>query len=661
MAARTLVPKKEAVTTQALITPAALDPEVKLADVEGIGPALSERLLKAFGSEAAFFEAARASEVDRLAAVEGISVRKAVEVVLAVQGRRPADFLRTPRAEQLYEDILERVAAFANTAYARNRVQLLVPLGDRKAMEAHVEEVLAHRKAVEALDRDAVATLLAKVAKPRQPKAKYESSTAILVDTEEDYERLVKAGVDRFCRILTPDDTSFNDGYEVVIYAYSSGLLDLTGADNVVQVPFTADAGALVPEAVVAFYRENRPLFETVRDLSPHLGRVSVAPDVLAILDRLSDREVDFDAIETAVRRAADGMNAEIRRRTESVSLTGAEVVEMMSGAVPRKVRDIQAEVFRAGREKLLAETGEDLAVFDGSYPIVVDDEALERKRLEIQSRRKRAAFREKVDAARRLSGLKPAIEREIQALLEFDYAFALGSFALAYDLARPKFGKTFRLAGAVHLNLARSGGQRIDYEVGGEDNVVLLTGANSGGKTTLLETVAQAALLAHLGLPVNAREATLDVVEALYFFTQKRSLDAGAFESFLKGFIPIVTTPSKKLVLADELEAMTELDAASRILGTFIDLLHASASYGVCVTHMADEVSKHTQVRIDGIEARGLDEDGNLVVDRTPRMGYRARSTPELILRRLAQRASGEEKRVYDLILSKFDKNASV
>ncbi|HUR69064.1 MAG TPA: endonuclease MutS2, partial [Candidatus Thermoplasmatota archaeon] len=270
------------------------------------------------------------------------------------------------------------------------------------------------------------------------------------------------------------------------------------------------------------------------------------------------------------------------------------------------------------------------------------------------------AAFRGKVDAARKLGGLRERAEAEIGALLEFDYAFALGAFALDYALEPAAFGQELRVEGAIHLNLARVGGVPITYVLDPENQVALLTGANSGGKTTLLETLGQIAILAHLGLPVNAKEAVVPPVEGIYFFTQKRSLDAGAFESFLKGFLPIVTSKSAKLVLADELEAMTELEAASKIVGTFIELLKDTGSYGVCVTHMAEQVSQYTTVRIDGIEARGLDDNMNLVVDRSPRMNYRARSTPEFILRRLQAKASPEERHVYDLILKRFGAPAS-
>lgn len=620
----------------------------------GVGDALAERLEKEFGSAAAFYKAAEASEVDRIAAVEGISERKAVELVLSVQGRRPLDFLRTPRAETLYEDILARIGAFANTNHARNKISLLVPLPAKEARE-RLAFAMDARERVRALDRTAVAKLLGKIQRPRTPRPKFDSSVCVVVDTQADYEALVKAGVDRCCQVATAEDGA--PANEIVIYAYSQGLLDFSGADNVVQVPFSRHVADLVPDAALAYFRDNRPIWDAALELAALLDRKSTLQEVLDTLDSLQSKEFSFDEIERVVNDALAWMNQETTARTKALSLTGDEVLELMAGKTPKKVRDLQASVLREGRERIMRESGEDFtSVFTDGFPVQADDEAMERKRQELEGRKKRAAFRTKVDAARRLGGLREKAEAEIQALLEFDYAFAIGSFALEYALEPATLGKELHVEGALHLNLARvAGGVPIRYELTREHQVALLTGANSGGKTTLLETLGQISILAHLGLPVNAKNATVPHVEGVYFFTQKRSLDAGAFESFLKGFLPIVTSKGTKLVLADELEAMTELEAASKIVGTFIELLRDTGSFGVCVTHMAEQVSQFTTVRIDGIEAKGLDEHMNLIVDRSPRMNYRARSTPEFILRRLQSKASGEEKKVYDLILKRF------
>jgi DNA mismatch repair protein MutS2 len=158
-----------------------------------------------------------------------------------------------------------------------------------------------------------------------------------------------------------------------------------------------------------------------------------------------------------------------------------------------------------------------------------------------------------------------------------------------------------------------------------------------------------------HRALPVCAREAEAKLVDEVYFFSKKHSLDAGAFESFLRTFMPIVTRDTDKLILLDELEAITELEAALKIISSFIDYIKDSDSYAVIVTHMAREILKYTQVRVDGIEAKGLDEDYNLIVDRTPRMNYFAKSTPELILRMVYEKSDGRLREIYGEMLKKF------
>ena len=99
----------------------------------------------------------------------------------------------------------------------------------------------------------------------------------------------------------------------------------------------------------------------------------------------------------------------------------------------------------------------------------------------------------------------------------------------------------------------------------------------------------------------------------------------------------------------------MTELEAASRIIGTFLEELSTRGAYSVVVTHMADEIGKYTGCRVDGIEARGLEEKHNLIVDRTPVIGFHARSTPELILKRLYAKARGDDGEIYRKVLDSF------
>jgi hypothetical protein len=51
-----------------------------------------------------------------------------------------------------------------------------------------------------------------------------------------------------------------------------------------------------------------------------------------------------------------------------------------------------------------------------------------------------------------------------------------------------------------------------------------------------------------------------------------------------------------------------------------------------------------------------GLDENNELIVDRTPHIGRKARSTPELILRKLESSSEGRERELYSKVLSRFE-----
>ena len=77
-----------------------------------------------------------------------------------------------------------------------------------------------------------------------------------------------------------------------------------------------------------------------------------------------------------------------------------------------------------------------------------------------------------------------------------------------------------------------------------------------------------------------------------------------------------------------------------------------------VLVTHLAPAILAEMpdkDVRIDGIEAQGLDENMELIVDRTPKRNYLARSTPELIVKRLIERSDGDSKSIFKDILKMF------
>ena len=90
------------------------------------------------------------------------------------------------------------------------------------------------------------------------------------------------------------------------------------------------------------------------------------------------------------------------------------------------------------------------------------------------------------------MNSIKEQAIKEVEEVIKFDYEFSLGSFAYEYDLNAPEFGDEINLKEALHLELALrkddKNTQTIDYKLTNDENIALLTGANSGGKTTFLK-----------------------------------------------------------------------------------------------------------------------------------------------------------------------------
>jgi dsDNA-specific endonuclease/ATPase MutS2 len=447
-------------------------------------------------------------------------------------------------------------------------------------------------------------------------------------------------------------------GYELIFYVYSQGFLEVDEANNLIMINKDSPIHEIVPDTILDYFSVNKDLFERVLKIRTILNQESLIGEVINILNEVESfkvRNVNFDELVSEIKSKAD---EKLEIAIKKVDIEGNEVLELLNDSIPPKIGKIFDEIINEAKIAIKNESGVDFDPFFKKYPLEIDGEELERIKQVESSKSENNLFDKKVLAAKQLFDLKESVEYEVRETLKFDYEFSLGCFAYEYDLNSPKIGDNFKLKGALHLNLClrkKDEVQRIDYDLSSPENVALLTGANSGGKTTLLETISQIAIMAQMGLPVPAESAEVKLLDEIYHFSKKRSLDAGAFESFLNVFIPLVTTDSEKLMLLDELEGITELEAAVKIISSFIEMIKQSNSYAIIVTHMAKELMQYTDIRVDGIEAKGLDENYNLVVDRTPKMNLLARSTPELILKRIYENSDGRLKEVYGEILKKF------
>lgn len=434
---------------------------------------------------------------------------------------------------------------------------------------------------------------------------------------------------------------------------------------------------------------------KTLLGLITEEGRVSEGYN--AELDRFGKALASFD---TAVMDTETWLNDEIRKRLSDseAKLGGEQIIKILEAArkdsieagslksyLPGEVSDIIIDTMGKAEDrfcKILNLTSKEIAWIDGIFPteILLPLELNRSKTIELENTlRKQYSIKEYTilrEIADKLSKYMVVVRKAVQSVLEFDLFFAVGLFSKDYELNIPKiqtescgigfeggqniFLKENELKGkdkVVPINyIVGDPGFKMDDTKG--ERVVMLSGANSGGKTMTIHLIAQIAILSQMGFPIPAKKASVSIYDELFYFGKSQGMvSAGALETTLKRFVSIITDPASKLALFDEVEAMTESGAAAKIIAGILDIMFENKSTcAVFVSHLSQEIIDLTKtpIRVDGISAKGLDENLNLVVDRTPRFNYLAKSTPELILQRLYSLSKGEEKEVFGNILKK-------
>ncbi len=631
-----------------------------LETLPGVGPGLASAIRRAFGDDAGFFAAAQGADLQALTEVEGISERRAVELVRAVRGDTAGDqLLATPAARAIHERLLEALQRHAGTRHGRNRLRLLQPLADAQAAQQRVSHVLGLKASLADVDLDAVRRGLRDLRPLQTPPPRCDTTRLVVAENEAVFERLHGLGVGKWSILGGARDLAMAGDMDWVVIAYDEGM-DVPDLDAVEEIASNAPLCDLAPVALIAWAQQNRAILLSCQKLADLMGRTSVAGEILETVDSLQVPTVDAKGLRKAIEGVYETAQGQISETLSKLSLTGTDLLSIMGGGpLPKPVKAALDDAIRGARLHLKEETGLDLQPFHTHLPLSLDEEEIERAEKRIGAEGRGRLEKAQRLAARAIARHQEAAAAEVGHWLEWDADFALGSFARHNDLQPWSSGKTLRFSDAVHLDLAANPeAQRIEYHLGGDARVALLTGANSGGKSTLLEHICQTVLMAHMGLPVVGQDVVVPWVDEIHFVTARRGLDAGAFETFLRSFMPASTGDARRLVLADEVESVTELEAAGKILAFFVERLLLTESLGIIVSHVPQAILGHLpqgSVRVDGIEAKGLDAEHRLVVDRQPVMGRLARSTPELIVQRLAAQTKGPEQALYEALAQRL------
>ncbi|MXR51962.1 DNA mismatch repair protein [Halovenus sp. WSH3] len=558
---------------------------MRLEEYWGIGPKTRDLLVESLGAEAAV-EAIEAGDVRALTDA-GLPRGRATRILRHAHGGAALDVLATRDARQVYKQLLDIMSEYAVTEGAADRIRILTPLSERAAMADRLDDVQQARESWQSLSEDERSTVVG--AFERYDGAENSERGAV-----EAAQSLRDAGLDS--GVFEPLGDLSADALEDAVTA-------LTGLDGDGGVTEGAD--------------------ERLDRLRTQLG---------AVEDLRAAPETVLEEVQSGA-RGTDQLQESLAR--EIAQESGLDVTKVRE-AMPQEAADARAFV-----GETLRSLADDLR--GGA------DEREQEVRRELNGMLERA---------------RDDIDRAVSAVEEIALSVSLARFAAEFELTEPTFrdGPVAGVVDARNIFLEDAGEtvQPITYAVGEHslsvpgatappsgDRVTVLTGANSGGKTTLLETLCQVQLLAQMGLPVPADSAEIHVVERIVFHRRHASFNAGVLESTLRSVVPPLTDSGRTLMLVDEFEAITEPGSAADLLHGLVTLTVEKEALGVFVTHLADDLEPlPAEARTDGIFAEGLTPDLDLEVDYQPRFETVGRSTPEFIVSRLVADASDRGER---------------
>ncbi len=497
-------------------------------------------------------------------------------------------------------------------------------------------EIRKRQEFFRGIDKNITNEFLKELKKPK-PVWKPNYGIVVVTDNEDTFTKLKNLDIPvKF--IINEDDVRDLENYEIVqvvdIENFSYALeqlpqtVFLDSVDDVYLERYLETLSGWNGNFNVLEKISNEEIKTIVNELKPLLELIGIK----------SKEKISRNVIEEKI----EEINENISKKIKDLNISGEILFNLLSqNKLPKDIEEIINEC--------IENSGISEEIIEFGIPVRINEQELERymKRMDANEN---TDFAEKIKRnSKILKEVPEKIERINYLLLIYDFISGISQFIRNCE-NWPEFDEYIEIKDSKNIFLNNA--QAISFNLNNEYRCSILTGANSGGKTTLIEHIIQLIVLVNLGLPLNGIVNMPVFTEVYYFAKNKGSASKGAFETLLTQMGEI-KTGSNTLILADEIESVTEPGVAGKIIAATSDYFINKNCFLIIATHLGQEIQKFLPkgARIDGIEAKGLDENNELVVDHNPVIGRLANSTPELIVEKMAK----SKKEDYFIYLNEY------
>lgn len=204
--------------------------------------------------------------------------------------------------------------------------------------------------------------------------------------------------------------------------------------------------------------------------------------------------------------------------------------------------------------------------------------------------------------------------------LAKLDILFAKVLQAVKMDLVLPEIAETTTVYSGLFnplikhiLRQKNKDFQPVDISL--EKSPCLITGANMGGKTVLLKSIALAQYLFQFGFYLPAKEASVVPVEEIYFSLEDNQSELSGLSSFAAEMLNInkilqsVRSGKHILALVDEPARTTNPDEGRALVYALLGLLEKSAVRSLITTHYSNINVACRKLIVKGLQISNLNE----------------------------------------------------